>query len=594
MTLKRLPLLPLLISLMLGCLGMPQTSFANPRPNLYLLSVGVGHYQDRAFQPLHFVDDDVQSLHAWASSQQNTFFHSVHSRSLLHEQATRAHIVQALLTFYQQANAQDLLILYLAGHGAVETRTGAWHFLPFDALSDNVAGSGLEQGDLLRKIEAGTRQRPRVLVLVDVCFSGALAQELALAPVPMPAPLRETPSPRSYNNTSAAAPAPAPAPAPAQKRTTAAAPAQKRTSTPTASTQGRGVQVALEAPQLSQAQAQELGAFFVLFAASSATTQARESQSFKLPWESASVQGHGLFTAALLDALHNADADVDLDGTIRLAELRLHVDKHMRRSEHGAQRPILSGWDTDAVISALPHAQERCDGLDNNFNGRIDENFPDSDADGKADCLEQELCNGSDDNDNGSVDEGFDQDRDGYRSILLCGSTFGSDCDDSDVSIHPEQRDWGNLRDDDCDGAMDEEDFDLAPCDGIPDRMNGGIQSAKRRWLISLTTGLAFGTVGLLTGYQSWRLLPGQSGDYEAGVVAEPLNLLMHAAVTGGAGFVLGTGFSFQFGRHETHLREQIPPGRAERLARCATAPPQTDDRQHDLLNTPMLQEKHR
>jgi len=114
--------------------------------------------------------------------------------------------------------------------------------------------------------------------------------------------------------------------------------------------------------------------------------------------------------------------------------------------------------DTDGDGIADCVDTEDCDGIDNNGDGRVDEGFPDDNANGVADCLESEICDGIDNNGDGRVDEGYDLDGDGYTS---CGSdTVAPDCNDSDASIHPGGKEVaGDLVDNDCDGLIDEADW---------------------------------------------------------------------------------------------------------------------------------------
>jgi hypothetical protein len=88
-----------------------------------------------------------------------------------------------------------------------------------------------------------------------------------------------------------------------------------------------------------------------------------------------------------------------------------------------------------------------------------------------------EICNGVDDNCNGQIDEGnvcsipyyCDSDHDGYFSklpsgtcnifnctLVGCINTPGTDCDDNNSSVHPSATEICNGKDDNCDGAVDE------------------------------------------------------------------------------------------------------------------------------------------
>ena len=91
--------------------------------------------------------------------------------------------------------------------------------------------------------------------------------------------------------------------------------------------------------------------------------------------------------------------------------------------------------DGDGIADCIDEDTESCDGIDNDGDGEIDEGQPDTDADGTADCIDPEDCDGVDNNGNGDIDEGFDLDGNGT-----------ADCFDEDC----------NCEDDDGDGEVDE------------------------------------------------------------------------------------------------------------------------------------------
>ncbi|MDQ3031610.1 MAG: MopE-related protein [Myxococcota bacterium] len=149
--------------------------------------------------------------------------------------------------------------------------------------------------------------------------------------------------------------------------------------------------------------------------------------------------------------------------------------------------------DTRGGVS--PATPERCDGLDNDCNGRPDflvgpRDTEDDDSDGHADlacpsgddCDDRdptshpgalELCDARDNDCNGAVDDGtamgvwwIDRDGDTYgdegtSSITSCTFvrgriTRGGDCDDSSDARRPGASEVCDASDDDCDGAIDE------------------------------------------------------------------------------------------------------------------------------------------
>jgi hypothetical protein len=161
----------------------------------------------------------------------------------------------------------------------------------------------------------------------------------------------------------------------------------------------------------------------------------------------------------------------------------------------------------DGDAETHPDAPERCDGLDNDCDGEIDEDlqelwYGDGDGDGwgdpaitvescdpgsgwvevAEDCDDansaihpeaEEVCDALDNDCDGAVDEELetpwyaDADGDGYgdpaTEQLACEAESGwvaeaSDCDDGNSAVNPAATEICNAIDDDCDGLIDDED----------------------------------------------------------------------------------------------------------------------------------------
>jgi len=212
--------------------------------------------------------------------------------------------------------------------------------------------------------------------------------------------------------------------------------------------------------------------------------------------------------------------DNDCDGSIDEGLLESRFADRDRDLHGDPDEPIMacpgtagtsgSSLDCDDGNVAVNTPQgEIIDGEDNDCDGAIDEDpvevlwYPDADGDGygdgsgttilsdtlqegysvlPTDCADDdegrnpaatELCNGLDDDCNGQADyelgvnDWEDDDGDGFPDST-CPSG-GTDCDDTDPFTRPDQLEICDLRDNDCDGTIDEGCAEDVPDMGTPD-----------------------------------------------------------------------------------------------------------------------------
>jgi len=122
--------------------------------------------------------------------------------------------------------------------------------------------------------------------------------------------------------------------------------------------------------------------------------------------------------------------------------------------------------DTDGDGTADCVDEEECDGLDNDGDGLVDEDSADTDGDGTADCVDEEGCDGLDNDGDGLIDEDFaDTDEDGTADCIDVEECDGLD-NDGDGEI-----DEGFETDSDEDGTLDC--LDVEECDGLDNDGDG-------------------------------------------------------------------------------------------------------------------------
>ena len=136
----------------------------------------------------------------------------------------------------------------------------------------------------------------------------------------------------------------------------------------------------------------------------------------------------------------------------------------------------------DGNAAVYPGAEELCDGLDNDCDGRIPDAEDDDDYDGvrvcSGDCDDddanvrpgaREVCDDKDTDCDGLVEDYIDADGDGQAICDDCGNDTLCDCDDAEPLVYRGAAEACDLLDNDCSGGIDDIDLDgdgHSPCAG--------------------------------------------------------------------------------------------------------------------------------
>jgi WD40 repeat protein len=140
-------------------------------PTLWLLTVGVDRYADPRLA-LNYSVADASAIADLFARQKGGAFERIERIELRNEQATKRNLVDALARL-QKAPPEDVIVLYLAGHGLAGE--DGWLFFPHEATSRDLEREnesvGLSSTELRTAlVEAGSQ---RMLILIDSCYAGA-------------------------------------------------------------------------------------------------------------------------------------------------------------------------------------------------------------------------------------------------------------------------------------------------------------------------------------------------------------------------------------------------------------------------------------
>ncbi len=141
------------------------------------LVVGVGDYPS-PIPKLPAVANDVREIATLLASERSEF-PVQNVRSLIDQQATRQAVLNAFETTFRDVQPDDVLFVYMAGHGAVVQDD--YFFVAHDTQSDQLITTGVP----LTRIKASFDTSPsqRLFLWLDFCHSGGiLARDLGGVP----------------------------------------------------------------------------------------------------------------------------------------------------------------------------------------------------------------------------------------------------------------------------------------------------------------------------------------------------------------------------------------------------------------------------
>jgi tetratricopeptide (TPR) repeat protein len=129
------------------------------------LIIGLNHYQDAQFQPLQFAENDAKAFAQWLVNTQGGKWSPADVQLVQGTHATKE-LVEPLIAqlCLQNAEPDDLILIYFAGHAFVDERTGEGYLALANTSYENSA-SGLHLFSFAQQVLARSRASQIVLIL---------------------------------------------------------------------------------------------------------------------------------------------------------------------------------------------------------------------------------------------------------------------------------------------------------------------------------------------------------------------------------------------------------------------------------------------
>lgn len=148
---------------------------SNFRNNGWAVIIGISQYYESGITALKYAHKDAEALKEQLLSPAcGNLFIPERIQILVNEQATTREINKALRTFLKQAEKDDVVIIYIAGHGAPDPdRLNNRYFLTYDTDPKDIASTGILMDNIQQSIN-DTIRAERIVVLADTCHSGGI------------------------------------------------------------------------------------------------------------------------------------------------------------------------------------------------------------------------------------------------------------------------------------------------------------------------------------------------------------------------------------------------------------------------------------
>ncbi|MBF0225124.1 MAG: caspase family protein [Desulfobacterales bacterium] len=138
------------------------------KPKLYLLSIGISRYENKELL-LDYPAKDATDFANVMKTQKNRLYRDISVKLLTNEQATKGEILDGLDWIGKETTHRDVAMLFLAGHGLNDPRSGVYYFLPVNANLDKVMRTCVAFSDIKTTVES---LAGKAVLFVDTCHSG--------------------------------------------------------------------------------------------------------------------------------------------------------------------------------------------------------------------------------------------------------------------------------------------------------------------------------------------------------------------------------------------------------------------------------------
>jgi len=162
----------------------PKSGPSVPGPDTgqrWAVLVGVSDYKhagECGLKNLRFAHRDAKEVWQQLRNSKAPRWPEANMRLLTNEQATKRGVEEALLTFLKKAQEEDVVLIFLSGHGALDpARPWNYYFLCHDTDPRKLESTAFPMWRIEEALKRKIIRARRVVVLADACHAGGFRPE---------------------------------------------------------------------------------------------------------------------------------------------------------------------------------------------------------------------------------------------------------------------------------------------------------------------------------------------------------------------------------------------------------------------------------
>lgn len=140
--------------------------------------IGISDYRSSDIPDLLYASSDAKHFYDFLTSNRGCQIDPSHTRLLLDREATISNVREALGDFLQQVIEEDIVYIYLSGHGVPRPNNPQQlYFIPYDANLSKLAATAYPMWELKANLQHNVLAR-KIVIVADACHSAGFGDDV--------------------------------------------------------------------------------------------------------------------------------------------------------------------------------------------------------------------------------------------------------------------------------------------------------------------------------------------------------------------------------------------------------------------------------